>query len=430
MNFKNLRVLVVLPMYGGSLPIGRYCAKALQDLGCSVRTFNAPVFYSTYEGIGELDLSETGGQSLRGHLQRLVSQAIWTMVQEQKPQLLLAMAQAPIDRSLLKRISGAGARTVMWFVEDYRIFGYWQYMAPAYDAFAVIQKEPFLELLRKAGQQHALYLPLAALPEFHKPQNLTEADRTRYGARISFLGAGYPNRRAAFRPLLKRGLKIWGNDWDGERKLAAAMQEGGRRIPEDEAVKIYCATDINLNLHSSVMAEPFVSGGDFVNPRTFELASCGAFQVVDRRDLLDELFTPDELPRAANEKEFYDLIEYYLDHPEEAAEIANRARKRVLAEHTYQQRMLTLLDYMAHSFGLAPQENTNSLQHLPKSLQESLKAVREQLDLSAEASFEDIVAALRRESGPLSETATALLFLDEWQKLYRSPAAQAPGSGE
>ena len=33
----NLRVLVVLPMYGGSLPIGRYVARALEEQGISLR---------------------------------------------------------------------------------------------------------------------------------------------------------------------------------------------------------------------------------------------------------------------------------------------------------------------------------------------------------------------------------------------------------
>ena len=32
----SLRILVVLPMYGGSLPLGRYCARALRDMGHAV----------------------------------------------------------------------------------------------------------------------------------------------------------------------------------------------------------------------------------------------------------------------------------------------------------------------------------------------------------------------------------------------------------
>ena len=44
-----------------------------------------------------------------------------------------------------------------------------------------------------------LRLPLAALPKLHCPLELSALDLRRYGADISFMGAGYPNRREAFR---------------------------------------------------------------------------------------------------------------------------------------------------------------------------------------------------------------------------------------
>ena len=38
-------ILIVLPMYGGSLPIGRYCGNALRGLEHLVEYFKAPTFY-------------------------------------------------------------------------------------------------------------------------------------------------------------------------------------------------------------------------------------------------------------------------------------------------------------------------------------------------------------------------------------------------
>ena len=160
----------------------------------------------------------------------------------------------------------------MWFVEDHEVFDYWKAYAPLYDVFAVIQKEPFLSMLSGIGQGNALYLPLAAQPDFHKPLELTEQEKREYGADIGFLGAGYPNRRLAFRQLVGRDFKIWGSDWDGESLLAPHVQRGSARIDADESVKIYNATRVNLNLHSSLGTAELVSKGDFVNPRTFELA--------------------------------------------------------------------------------------------------------------------------------------------------------------
>ncbi len=44
-NNKVLRILVVLPLYGGSLPVGRFCVSALEKMGHLVETFEAPDFY-------------------------------------------------------------------------------------------------------------------------------------------------------------------------------------------------------------------------------------------------------------------------------------------------------------------------------------------------------------------------------------------------
>ena len=227
MTSASLRILVVLPMYGGSLPIGRYCARALEEMGHSVRTFEAPLMYPAFTGLQGLGLPPAQTAQLENSFLQVVAQAIWAQVQAQEPHLVLALAQAPMGRSLLQRLRRSGVRTAMWFVEDHEVFDYWKAYAPLYDVFAVIQKEPFLSMLSGIGQGNALYLPLAAQPDFLKPLELTEQEKREYGADIGFLGAGYPNRRLAFRQLVGRDFKIWGSDWDGESLLAPHVQRGG-----------------------------------------------------------------------------------------------------------------------------------------------------------------------------------------------------------
>ena len=355
MPATSLRILVILPMYGGSLPIGRYCASALRGLGHTVRLFEAPLLYPAFTGHKGLGLTPAQTVPLENSFLQVVSQAIWAQVQSLEPHFVLALAQAPMSRSLLQRLRRAGVRTAMWFVEDYRIFNYWRTYAPLYDAFAVIQQEPFLSELARIGQAHALYLPLAALPEFHKPLELSLAEQKEYGSDIAFLGAGYPNRRLAFRPLAGRDFKIWGSDWEGESLLAGNIQRRGARISEEESVKVYNAARVNLNLHSSLQGGDLVSHGDFVNPRTFELAAMGAFQLVDQRSLLGELFAPDELATFTSMNEFYAGIDHFLAHPEEREAYARRARERTLREHTYERRMDALLDYLEAELGPWPQ---------------------------------------------------------------------------
>ena len=421
MTSGPLRILVVLPMYGGSLPIGRYCARALTELGHTVRVFDAPALHPAFTGLSQLDLTPARKSALEADFLQVVAKAIWAQAEELEPQFVLALAQAPMSQRLLQRLRRAGVRTAMWFVEDYRIFTYWQAYAPLYDIFAVIQKEPFLSELAAIGQPHALYLPLAALPEFHRPLVLSPAEQREYGSDIAFLGAGYPNRRVAFRPLAGRDFKIWGSDWEGENLLARNIQRGGSRIGEEESVKIYNAARVNLNLHSSVSAKDIVSHGDFVNPRTFELAGMGAFQLVDRRSLMDGLFAPDELATFDTPEEFYQKIDYFLAHPEEREAYARRARERVLAEHTYEQRMETLLSAVEAAFGpwRRDEGEHGDGPDLDAPLREELARLTASLGLPPHAPFEDVMDRLRRRTGPLNETETGLLFLDEWRRQYR-----------
>lgn len=446
MPMTPLRILVVLPMYGGSLPVGRYCVRALEQMGHSVRAFEAPLMFSAFTGLQALGLPPAQTAQLENAFLQVVGQAVWAQVQAQEPHLVLAMAQAPMGRGLLQRLRRAGVRTAMWFVEDHNVFQYWRAYAPLYDVFAIIQKQPFMDLLAAAGQKNFLYLPLAAQPDFHVPTDLTPEERREYGADLGFLGAGYPNRRLAFRPLAGRDLKIWGSDWDGEGLLAAHVQRGGARIGEEESVKIYNATRVNLNLHSSLQTTELVSRGDFVNPRTFELAAMNAFQLLDERSLLPELFAPDELATFASIEEFYAKIDYFLAHPDERAAYTARARARVLRDHTYSHRMQTLLDFVGERLGPWSQEarpdppeiaagqgaghataascpsgSATPSEQAGTSGADMAAAINrtvEKLGLGPHADFDYVVAALRTRTGALDETEACLLFLDEWRKQY------------
>jgi len=415
-----LRILLVLPLYGGSLPVGRYCADALEQLGHVVEVFEAPGFHGAFTALKGLRVSGERLEYLENSFLQLVSQAVLAKAEIYAPDLVLAMAQAPLSRQALQRLRKDGVPTAMWFVEDFQVFGYWRAFAPLYDIFAVIQKEPFLSELEKVGQPNALYLPMAADPGFHRPLELSPLEKRTLGSDLSFVGAGYPNRRLAFRQLMHRDFKIWGNDWGGETTLQRLMPRYEQRISSEECVKIFNAARINLNLHSSLAPDALVGQGDFVNPRTFELASCGAFQLVDRRGLLPELFGPDELATFETMQELEQAIDHYLLHGDERQAMAKRARQRVLDEHTYVHRMRSLLEFVGQRLPDWPRQRRAgaAAEVLPREFREELGGLLQRLRLPPDVSFEDLTWTLRQQQGELSEMETAILFLEEWRKEY------------
>ncbi|MDR2487947.1 MAG: glycosyltransferase [Desulfovibrio sp.] len=416
-----LRILVVLPFYGGSLPVGRYCLEAMREIGCLVDSFEAPAFYPAFTALQDLRVGSSRLEILRESFLQTISQCILAKVDSFAPDLVLCLAQAPMSRAALKSLRRDGIPTVMWFVEDFRLFTYWRAFAPYYDIFAVIQKEPFLSELAGIGVNNALYLPLAALPSLHRPLELTPAEEKEFGAELSFMGAGYPNRRKAFLRFANQGLKIWGTEWEDEPLLVPFVQRRGSRISPEDCVRIYNATIVNLNLHSSIRADVLVSGGDFVNPRTFELAACEAFQLVDRRALMPELFREDELVLFDTLDELEEKFRYYKKRHEERKAFATRARSRVLADHTYAARMRTLLDFARERIpAFGRRKPVNWPADMPDSMLHAVTRLMEDLNMSADADFDDVVTAVRAKSGRLSDVEAALLFLDEWKKLYVS----------
>lgn len=425
MTDTPLRILVVLPLYGGSLPVGRFAAQALKELGHMVEVFESPAFHQGYTALSKLGVAGNRLEYLENSYLQVVGQGVVAKVESFEPDLVFAMAQAPLSRQVLKRLRKDGVPTAMWFVEDYQLFTYWQAFAPFYDLFAVIQKGPFFEELAKAGQNNAMYLPLAAAPAFHAPQDLSPLEKREWGSQVSFMGAGYPNRRMAFRRLLNLDFKIWGNDWEGDMVLKPYIQKDGRRVTPEECVKIFNATDINLNLHSCVDPDTLVSGGDFVNPRTFELASCEAFQLVDERALLPESFEPDEMATFTSLDDLLEKIRYFAANPDERKTMAKRARQRVQAEHTYGHRMQAFLDFAAQRLPdwPKPRSRDTALDGLPPEFRSQVSAMLDELGLTSQASFDDLLTAIKARQGALSELDTALLFLEEWRKQYGSKKA-------
>jgi len=417
---NRLRILIVLPMYGGSLPVGEFCVTALRQQGHLVEVFRADAFYSAYQSFEDLRITADRLDYLQNSFVQLISQSVLAKVETFEPDLVLALAQAPMTRQVLRRLRKDGVTTAMWFVEDYRLFTYWKTFAPLYDIFAVIQQEPFFTELHRAGQPNALYLPLAAQPDFHRPLDLSPVEQRKWGADVAFMGAGYPNRRMAFRELLHFDFKIWGSDWEGDHILAPYLQLNGARVTSEQCVHIFNATKVNINLHSGIDANQLVSQGDFVNPRTYEVAACKGFQLVDKRGLLPQAFAEDELATFESMAELKEKIAYYLHNPTERNAMAHRGYARVLAEHTYVHRMRTLLQFTTERIPGWPPSNESQdvCRELPPELAHDVSALVRRLNLPADVGFDDLVWAVRQQNGRLTGLETALLFLDEWKKMY------------
>ncbi len=422
----QLTIALVGPIYGGSLPITGYVKRALETLGHKVQWIDHSVHATSYDAMGTLK-DQRNRQMMQGRMAEVLSQWTLASLAESPPDLVLSMAQAPMTLPALEHLRKKKFLTAMWFVENYRHLTYWRQMAPGYEFWFVFQQGACLDAFRQAGAQQVSYLPMAADPDLHGPMSLSEADRRIFGSDVSFVGAGYANRRSLFPALLHQpwSFKLWGNEWEGADDLRAVLQLEGARIDTATCMKVFNATAINLNLHSTTGAglDP---QADYVNPRTFELAACGAFQLVDHRSELHRFFTEQEMVSFQDFGEVPGLVHHWLHDSDARQAMADAARARVLSEHTYVHRMRDLLGHI----GLSQPDRVGSV--LRGERQQEALLARCPDDRPLEALLKDCpsgqrielkdVAARIRSKGPtatLKREELMVLMLDEYRSETR-----------
>jgi spore maturation protein CgeB len=411
------RIAVLGPIQGGTIPTGQYTYGALNRMKQHVRGMDMSGFNGGFQLMDGFAFDENRRAMMRANYCEMLSSVILESVAEKPIDILICMAQAPITMKALAELRRRGVITVLWFVEDYLRFTYWKQMASSYDFVFTIQKGDCISAIKQAGAGDVHYIPTACDPFFHRPMELSEEERKKWGSHLSFVGAGYHNRQQMFASLASHDFRIWGSEWPTCRPFDRMVQEQARRIAPEEYIKIFNSTDINLNLHSSSERDGVEPNGDFINPRTFELASCGAFQLVDERTLLPELFeVGKEIVTFNSLSDLRAKIEYYTEHPEERAQIAQRARERVLRDHTYDKRVEQMLAiiYASKYEELKKREQespwTTMINRATRD-PELVKRCEVSRERGEEPNLDGLISDIVTGNGKLSETEQKLLFL-------------------
>ena len=373
---------------------------------------------SPYLSIDGVTKSNPHRDILRLKFEEFASEAAMARIVPFRPDLVLALAQAPLLGTALACLRQQGIPTAFWFVEDFRHLGYWRVVASQYDYFFTIQKGEFLNRLRNAGARNAAFLPLAASAEIHRKVELSTEERQDFGSDVSFVGAGYYNRRKLFEGLVDLDFRIWGNGWESCPALRGALQREGARVTTEDSIKIFNAAGININLHSSAYHEGVNPHGDFVNPRTFEIPACGGFQLVDSRSHMGEFF---EIGREVvcfdSLGDLRDKIAHYLAHPEERVAVAERGRQRVLREHTYERRMEAMIDFVVRNGFEPPWKAMREREDPDRLMREAgpeteLGRYLARFANARSLKLEDIVYEIRSEHGDLSRVERIFLALN------------------
>ena len=192
------------------------------------------------------------------------------------------------------------------------------------------------------------YLPTAFHPEHHRPLEPRELDNDLPAHDVVFVGTGFEERIALLEQIDWTGidLGLYGL-WEllpSRHRLRTCVR--GRTIDNRDAVILYQKAKIGLNLYRTSKGYgrgmPHVEGAESLNPRAYELAACGVFQVSDYRAEVSEVFGGHAVPFFQWSGGLEGKIRYFLEQLGIRMQFATEARQRV-QPHNYGARAVQLL---------------------------------------------------------------------------------------
>lgn len=145
---------------------------------------------------------------------------------------------------------------------------------------------------------------------------------------------------APFAPLVAGDADGWPAAFGG----AGGVRYLSRLDYYDDLPRFYPLSGISLNCTSRQMKGA-------VNQRVFDVPACGGFVLTDGQEQLAGLFEPGrEVLQYADPEEIPGLVERLLADAPLRAKVTAAARRRILAEHTYEHRLRELCRVMRGSF--------------------------------------------------------------------------------
>lgn len=263
------------------------------------------------------------------------------------PRFALTLIGYHLPLEILDILRQHNVKSAAWLTEDPYFMDRTASLGEHFDYLFTIDSAS-LQYYQQQGYKKSFHLPLGTNEHVYKPKHT-------FGYISDFCLVGYPYpERIKFVQLLlhytERKIILVGN-WrkhlkSFKRNPNLLIHEGW--MEPEKVANYYSTSKIVLNSHRphNLKYNQNQLGiiGRSINNRTFDVAACGAFQLIEHKEDLSLHFI--EGVEIVSFKSFEDLMKktsYYLEHEEERNAIASRARMRVLKEHTFQKRIKEML---------------------------------------------------------------------------------------
>lgn len=229
------------------------------------------------------------------------------------------------------------SKVVMWYPDALSTFGKGYFINADYDF--LFFKDPYIvKLFSGVLKSDVYYLPECFNPQKHRVET-GKFESSLYKCDITSAGNQHSWRNIIFEHLKDYDVKFWGLEppiWMPKGVLFSYFQ--GKPVYNSEKAEAFINAKIVLNnLHYSEI--------EGLNVRCFEAAGIGAFQIVDWRPGLSDLFIDgEEIVSFKSIDDLKNKLNYYLLNDKERNRIANNGKNRAYKDHTYFKRLETMIN--------------------------------------------------------------------------------------
>jgi spore maturation protein CgeB len=269
---------------------------------------------------------------------RFINKRILSYVKHIKPDILALFKGGSITADTLRKIRETTGTIIINIMNDNpMLMGNFNAISPCHYYF--VKDTYVLKSLRKIGFRNIHYLPQCANHHIRKPTKLDAADIEMFSSDIMLMGSMYPYRLRFVEELMDFKPALWGKGWARADNAGILKLYKGREIWGVDKTKAICGAAVSLNPHHPLND---IRG---TQSRTFDIAACGGFQLSEYKEDMEDLFKiGEEIICYRTIDELRKLLKYYLLHPDERREISLAGQKRVLKDHTYDERARQLLE--------------------------------------------------------------------------------------
>ncbi|MDI6785870.1 MAG: glycosyltransferase [bacterium] len=306
-NKKEIRIFLVNPKYD--------YGDRTRGLSFEENNFLHTLIHSGYEVIAFDPLS-----TMKKYGKRIMNRILIENIYRWSPDIVffvLFKDEIEFD-TLLEIRDNMEMKTLNWFCDDHWRFDTFSKFYAPYFSYIVTTYKEAAKRYKEIKYENVIFSQWACNHFLYRKLNLP------YKYDVSFVGQPHGDRPKIIKNLIKYRINVecFGFGWPKGR------------VSTYEMIKIFNQSKINLNLSNASRGQI-----NQIKGRDFEIPGCGSFMITGFNEALKEFFEiGKEVVVYTDIEDLIEKIRYFLKNDEERERIKEEGYRRVLKEHTYENR--------------------------------------------------------------------------------------------